>query len=258
MHTCFTPYVYCSAPSAARGTAAPVCALPESDVVLYGHTTSVIMQDVKACSLRAYHGHKAPVTAIACHPRGWSVASGDQAGRLRIWCPANETLSTEVELELGGPVASLCYDFEGKKVAVGLRAGKSVFQVLDLGLKTLTPVNAQGEVVAVACRPCRPMQAVAACADGQLVVANARYQFERTLRCAKGLRGAAYSRDGRFVYAARMDGQIEVFDAKTLEPVRTAPVARRALYGLQWLAGGALVATGADGAVYVCGVGEED
>ena len=174
------PYIVSSHPTTERSYRSTICVLPESTIILYPNGTRVVLNDIAARQQRSFMGHKAPVTAVAVHPKGYWVASGDSKGKLKIWAPKHETMMVDNEIEIG-PVSSLSFNVDGSKLLIGCRNSKTAVYLYDLSMKTLTSMTAQSSTTCAAFRMVRPFLSVACAEDGSVACYGGLYKFEKSL-----------------------------------------------------------------------------
>jgi WD40 repeat protein len=79
---------------------------------------------------RMLQGHAEPLTAVAWQRRGYLLASGDRAGRVILWQPANRTPLIGGATFEGTEISAVAWSPDDKTLAVGSGAGGvAVFKV---------------------------------------------------------------------------------------------------------------------------------
>ncbi|HKV12450.1 MAG TPA: hypothetical protein VJ725_30175 [Thermoanaerobaculia bacterium] len=152
------------------------------------------------------------VSALSVSPDGWTLASGQSVGIVRLW-----DLRTKSELlppiEVDGRVLNLSFDRSGARLLISTTGGQVV--VRDVRARQQTTLN-RGPFAAF-----RP--------DGGVAVLNNERLFDPTtnktlLPVSPGTLSFAFSRDGAYLVTGDEKGQLQVFDWKSRKRLAgTAP-----------------------------------
>lgn len=203
-------------PYTERSYRSTLCCLPGKQVLVYYQGTKVFLNDLESRKIRVFAAHHAPVVAVAVHPQGGYVASVDKSGVLKLWSPTHETMMVDQEYNCDGQVSTLEFNAEGRKLLIGCASGKNSLLVLDLELKTTSPMPAGSQVTCVAHKLQRPFACVSCSADGQISTFSFNFKPAKSGRLPVFPCACAYSPDGKFVFVGGMDGNVTVVDAKEL------------------------------------------
>lgn len=92
-----------------------------------------------------YRGHAHPTTVAKWSPNGFWVASGDSAGKVRVWSWDNPEHLLKIEIPVfSGPVQDLDWDHEAKKIVAVGEGGQMFAKVF-----TWDSGNSNGELVGI-------------------------------------------------------------------------------------------------------------
>jgi WD40 repeat protein len=142
------------------------------------------------------------VSALAVSPDGWTLASGQSIGIVRLW-----NLGTKSELlppiEVDGRVLNLSFDRSGARLLISTIGG----QVIVRDLRTRQQASFHGGPFATF----RP--------DGGIATLNDERLFDPTtnetlLPVSPGTLSFVFSRDGTYLVTGDAKGQLQVFDWK--------------------------------------------
>lgn len=246
MQTPIPYYDYKMAPHARteRSYRSTICCLPGKQVLVYYHGTKVFLNDLESRKIRIFSAHHAPVTAVAVHPLGGYVASVDKTGALKLWSPTHETMLVDQEYNCDGEVSALEFNAEGRKLLIGCTSGKNSLLVLDLELKTTSPMPAGSQVTCVAHRLQRPFACVSCSADGQISAFSFNFKPAKSGRLPVFPCSCSYSPDGKFVLVGGMDGCVTVVDAKELTVVGKQQAHAGAVYQMRVFGGDLITGSG--------------
>jgi WD40 repeat protein len=239
--------------AAERGVASVLAASPCGQWLAYGSGPNVVVRSVADPALAlVYDGHGAATVKVAkFSPSGAYVASGDDAGRCRVWAFTNPEHPLKYELpSIGGPIEDLAWDGEGKRIAVvgGGQAKAKVF-AWDTG-SSLAPevVPHAKKNLCVDLKPTRPFKAVWGGEDFALsLYGGPPFKYERSLKeHSNFVNCVRYAPDGSKFVSVASDKQGLVYDGVTGELAgRLDPAAGHAgsVYHCAWAPDGLRLAT---------------
>lgn len=179
--------------------------------------------------------------AVAWHPDGDRlVASSDTGGSVTVWNATDETVAQSAQLAQG-TVTSMAYSLNGAILATGGANGTvRLHSLLDDRTRTLSGGSATNQYLAFLSET----QFVAISDAGETVLIDLAGQSEPVP--LEGLEGFALnmtiSRDRRLIAAGNERGEVAIWDAQTLELVRTLRGLNGAVYGLDFSRDGARIA----------------
>lgn len=172
-------------PTAERGVAAVLHA--SGDLLCYGAGSVVVVRSLASPELAlAYCEHGARVKVARIAPSGKYVASGDAAGRVRVWALTGGGFGLKYELpSIGGEVEDLAWDGESKRLlAVGGGQAKAKFFAWDTGSSLGEVVPHSKKNVTCDLRQQRPLRAVLGGEDFSLsfYAGGPPFKYERALK----------------------------------------------------------------------------
>jgi WD repeat-containing protein 1 (actin-interacting protein 1) len=104
----------------------------DRSILLYGSGKLVIVRDFSkdgGSNSFVYRGHMANVTCAKFSPSGSYIASADVRGKLRVWSWDNELHLCKLDLAvLSGPIRSIAWDFDSKRVSLETSIVKHVLK----------------------------------------------------------------------------------------------------------------------------------
>lgn len=153
---------YVPGPSMERGHALSVYPHPSEPRLVYAFGKFVVVRSLDdSADNFVYRGHKYAVKCCAFSPNGYWVASGDEAGFLRVWSWDNPEHVLKIEVQVfAGAIKDLCWDGESKKIAL-VGDGKGVVAkcvVWDTGNSCGAMVGHSKRAPTVAYRQQRPFR----------------------------------------------------------------------------------------------------
>lgn len=246
---------YAPAPAAVRAQAVHLSYDAQNDRLCYANGKLVVVRPVDPYSTTSAvqftkHTHTTTVAAFA--PSGNYVASGDEAGNVKIWDSAprkggpgeNSPFETPIiksEFQiLAGPIKAISWDADGTRIiAVGL--GKDKFGhcfTWDSG-NSIGEIQGHADTVNdVAIRPVRPYRAATVGEDKALVFYNGPpFKFEKSVRGlhTNAIRAVSFSPDGLWLVSAGSDRKIAIYDGKTGEHAHTIEDAHTGgIFAISW------------------------
>lgn len=246
---------YAPAPAAVRAQAVHLSYDAKNDRICYANGKLVIVRAVDPSSSATAiqftkHTHTTTVAAFA--PSGNYVASGDEAGNVKIWdsAPRNggpgenspfETPIVKSEFQiLAGPIKAISWDADGTRIiAVGL--GKDKFGhcfTWDSG-NSIGEIQGHADTITdVAIRPVRPYRAATVSEDKALVFYNGPpFKFDKSVRGlhTNAIRTVSFSPDGLWLISAGSDRKIAIYDGKTGEHSHTIEDAHSGgIFAISW------------------------
>jgi len=131
---------------------------PRGDLQLL--TNASHLQTPELCYVYSEHTH--PVKCAKFSPSGKYVASGDAAGKVRVWAWTAEAHGLKVEVPaLGGEVEDLAWDSESKRIlAVGGGQSKAKVFMWDTGSNLAEVVPHNKKAITGDLRPARPYRMI--------------------------------------------------------------------------------------------------
>jgi WD40 repeat protein/tRNA A-37 threonylcarbamoyl transferase component Bud32 len=250
--------------------------LQNADASLRGWEWHYLRRLFRARQLATLEGHQHGVLAVAFSPDGWHVASGDEAGVVKVWDRRTErellTLANHT-----GPVSAVAFSPDGTYLASGGADGAVRVGDATTG-QALTTFRAHaGGVTGLAFDPIppaakgpaagerRPAWRLASMGEGTRLHAELKIWEATSGRVLGGwsrehlLTAVAYSPDGKYLATAGLDGEVTGWDAVTLQPDRAFHTYKRVNVqvfpfpnSVSFSADGSWVATaGSDGLVRV-------
>lgn len=112
--------LYAPAPFTERGKAVHLGVGPKNDDLVFCTGNNVFyrsLKDFTKCEDYSEHQHQTTVARYS--PSGFYIASGDSAGKVRIWATDNEEKTLKIELPvLGGPIRDMAWSEDSKRIVV--------------------------------------------------------------------------------------------------------------------------------------------
>jgi WD repeat-containing protein 1 (actin-interacting protein 1) len=238
-------------PGAERGVASVLGVSPDGKFLAYGSGSVVVVRSIDNPSLAfAYSDHNDTVKSAKFAPTGKYIASGDAAGKVRVWAFTQAEHSLKYELpSIGGPVEDLAWDSEAKRIIVvgGGQAKAKVF-AWDTGSQLGEIVPHSKKNLTCDFKPTRPFKAVFGGEDFSLsFYQGPPFKYEKGLKehtnfvnCVK------YSPDGSKFISVSSDKQGIVYDGTTaavIGKLDTATGHAGSIYSVAWSADGTRVVT---------------
>jgi len=188
----------------------------------------------------AYLEHMKPVNVARFSPSGGYVASGDDAGMVRVWSPAHPEKMLKKETPvLGGPVVDLAWDFESKRIIAGGNGGKGM-QVkafmFDTGSALGEMTGHQKPVTCVAVRPTKPTTCATGSQDFKVgFYKGPPFKFVKSVvEHTNFVQCVRYSWDGALLCSVGSDTSIHLFDGESGDAKTSLPGAKEhsgSIYG---------------------------
>jgi len=240
-HPSLTRY-FAPTPSTARGEKGFLSTHPGDSKIIYGSGKYAVIFDINTKETFVYRGHQAQVTAARFSPSGNWVATGDAAGKVRIWAWDNPEHQLKKEHHVfSGSVRDLAWDSENKRIcAVGEGGAKNaaVFS-WDSG-NGLGELNAHGKrVLGCSFKPQRPFRLVTASEDQR----TAFYQGPPFVmnhtngEHSNWVNGVEYSPDGEVFVTVSSDKKICIYEGKSGELKDSIPNAHAGtIYDISFVA----------------------
>lgn len=210
-------------PSPSRGAPFKVHYHPREPKLVYPCGKYVVVKNLEDPSQSfVYRGHNHTVTVAKFSRNGYWIASGDIAGRIRVWAWDNEEHLLKVEVPIcSGEVRDLDWGMESKRiVAVGSGGGEmaKVF-MYDTGntIGDITGHNAQ--INSVAYKPSRPFRIMTGGDDFKnCFYAGPPFKFDHSVtNHSNYVNCVRYANDGSRVVSVGSDREIFVYEGKTGE-----------------------------------------
>mmetsp|Transcript_28316 Transcript_28316/g.84777 ORF Transcript_28316/g.84777 Transcript_28316/m.84777 type:complete len:609 (+) Transcript_28316:152-1978(+) len=213
-------------PSMERGHALNVHAHPKEKKLVYPFGKYVVVRSLDdAGDNFVYRGHKYPVGAAAFAPNGYWVASGDEAGFLRVWSWDHPEHLLKVEVQVfAGAVKDVQWDGESKRIVV-VGDGKGVLSkcvMWDTGNGVGEMVGHQKKVITVAYRQSRPFRIVTGSEDFKCVFYKGPpFKLDHSLADHTNyVNCVRYSPDGAVFCSVGSDKKIILYEGKEGQKLR--------------------------------------
>lgn len=159
-----------------------------------------------------------PLTTVAWSPNGALVATGDAAGRVKLWNATNGA-PTGVSFRLSGAITALAFSPTRGQLAAGCESGTVVVRQLDAGTTLVFSQTMGGAVQAVAFHPTQPSLAVANASGAPIQLGVWPISDQEAIHSLVGRRGdprdalaLSYDAAGTTLRVGYRDGAIESWD----------------------------------------------
>lgn len=252
-----------AAPSTTRGALTFISYDKINDRIAYAAGKSVIVVSLDNESVPAiqFTKHVVTVTAAAFCPSGNYVASGDEAGNVKIWDtsvygkePTFEQPLVKSEFQvLSGPIKSIAWDADNSRI-IAVGRGKEKFAhcfTWDSG-NSIGEIQGHSETInAVSIKPQRPYRAATVGDDKAMVFFNGPpFKFNKSLRGhhTNSVRAVRFSPDGKWLVSVGSDRTIVLYDGSTGEFLNKIEAAHDGgIFDVSWFADlGSFVTCSAD------------
>lgn len=195
----------------------------KSNRIAYTSQKSVFvrsLEDPRNCI--QYTKHPYTATAVAFSPSGFYIASGDEAGNVKVW-DAVEGQITKGEFHIiSGRINAIAWDADSQRI-IAVGDGKDKYGhcfTYDSGNSVGEISGHSGPINSVSIRPVRPYRAATVSDDGNLVFYQGPpFKFSHTCKDAHNnfVHDTAFSPDGAYLVSVGSDKSIALYDGKTGE-----------------------------------------
>lgn len=192
--------------------------------------------------------HNVAATAAAFSPSGNYVASGDEAGNVKIWDTSvygkertfeQPLIKSEFQV-LSGPIKSIAWDADNSRVIAAGR-GKDKFAhcfTWDSG-NSIGEIQGHSETInAVDIKPQRPYRAATVSDDKAMVFFNGPpFKFNKSVRGhhTNSVRDVKFSPDGKWLVSVGSDRMTVLYDGSTGDFVKKLENAHEGgIFGVSW------------------------
>ncbi|KAL7662746.1 Anaphase-promoting complex subunit 4 WD40 domain-containing protein [[Candida] zeylanoides] len=261
-------------PSTARAQSLRLSYDAKNDRICYPSGKSVIVRavDPAVAAATQFTKHIVAVTCAAFSPNGNYVASGDEAGNVKIWdaAPAASDaaaaaaggsgtdafsqphVKSEFEV-LSGPIRAIAWDADGTRlIAVG--QGKGRFGhcfTWDSG-NSIGEIQGHADTInAVDIRPQRPYRAATVGDKAFVFFHGPPFKFDRTVRGhhTNTVRDVRFSPSGLHVVSVSADRSVVLYDGKTGDFVAQLAAHDGGIFGVAWTGADTFATCSADATV---------
>lgn len=217
--------LFSSLPQMERGVSKVIGGDPKGKNFLYTNGKSVIIRDIEHPEIAdIYTEHAHQVLVAKYSPSGFYIASGDIAGKVRIWDTTQKEHILKYEYHpFSGKIKDISWTEDSKRIAVvgeGKRIFGSVF-LWDSG-SSVGEISGHSKIInSVDMKQTRPYSLVTGSDDYTTVVLDGPpFKFKiaigdhsRFVNCVR------FSPDGSQFASAGADGQIFIYDGKTSKKI---------------------------------------
>jgi len=217
-------------PSTERGVPLVINSHPKENKIVYPSGKYIVVRnldDPNDCFI--YRGHANPTTVAKWSPNGFWIASGDSAGKIKIWSWDNPEHLLKIEVPVfSGPVQDLDWDDEAKKIVAVGEGGQMNAKVFtwDTGNSVGELVGINKKALSVAYRKERPFKIMTGSMDfGTCFYAGPPFKLDHSnptvhsnfVNCVR------YSSDSNTIVSVSSDKKIQLYDGTTGQPTRDIP-----------------------------------
>ncbi|EEH38076.2 actin-interacting protein [Paracoccidioides lutzii Pb01] len=216
-------FILAPSPSTARAQPTQLACDSKGERLAYASNKSIFLRSIDNPSIsRQYTGHKTPTTVARFSPSGYYVASGDEAGTVRVWDCVGEGTTKGEYFIVSGRINDLAWDGDSQRIiAVGdgrEKYGRCI--TADSGNSCGEVTGHTRRVNAVAIRQQRPIRAATA-GDDMHVNFYHGVPFRVNTRASENhvnyVCGLGFSPDGANLVSVGSDRRIWLYDGKTGE-----------------------------------------
>jgi len=235
--------IWACLPRTQRGQPVVLGCDPKGEKLLYGHSNSVIIRDLKNPAISdMYTEHSVPVTVAKWAPSGYYICSADIHGKVRIWDTINAEHILKAEYQpLGGTIRDIAWSPDSQKLAV-VGDGRGKFShvfMMDTGASVKGDLSGHSKTInTVDWKTSRPFRLVTGAEDNKVALFEGPpFQFMCTkTEHTKYVQVVRFSPNGEHFASGGFDGRIFVYDGKSGEIARElgSPAHKGGVYGLSW------------------------
>ncbi|KAJ8382280.1 hypothetical protein SKAU_G00030580 [Synaphobranchus kaupii] len=237
--------VFASLPQTERGVAKVIGGDPKGTNFLYTNGKSVLIRNIDNPAIAdIYTEHSHPVSVAKYAPSGFYIASGDAAGKIRIWDTTQKDHLTKYEYQpIAGIIKDIAWTEDSKRVAIAGQGREKCAAVFlwDSG-SSVGDIYGHSKIVnSVDIRQTRPYRLVTGSDDkGSAFFEGPPFKYKMMNLDHSGFVNCVrFSPDGNHYAAAGSDGKIVLYDGKTGEKI-TALGGEKAheggIYAISWSA----------------------
>jgi WD40 repeat protein len=224
-------------------------------MLCYAQGKNVIVRGVAAGAQGqtfVFQGHKAVTTVARFSPDGKWVASGDDAGWVRVWAWAGDEGAHNVKKEIkcmGKSVTDLAWGPDSKRIGVVGDGSKRARCLLAFSGSDQSP-DMTGHIkkcLTLAYRPTKPCKIVTGGEDFQTIIHKGppfrRVKSNKTAHRGAYINCLRFSPDGTKYCSVASDKKIVVYDAEDGSVLQTLKGHTGGVYGCDWTADSANIFT---------------
>ena len=206
-------------------------------------------------SVRSWHGHDVDVNSVTFSSDGSMLATAGDDGAVRVWDPGTGDMVFEFRDDERPIVHAPSFSPDGTKVAVSFEASstagldtKNLVRVIDIAHGEVIAEIEVGVVSSTAFGPGGRRIVVADLDDAAVRVFDAISGEELLALTGHdgGVRGVAWSPDGRWIATGADDGTARIWQARTGEHRFTFAGHSTTVQGVSWSPDSALLATASE------------
>ncbi|KAF2743828.1 WD40 repeat-like protein [Sporormia fimetaria CBS 119925] len=243
--------IWAPSPTTNRGQPTILSSDPKGERIAYASNKSIFLRSIDEPSVsKQYTQHTAATTVARFSPSGFYVASGDEAGTVRIWDAVGEGATKGEYHIVAGRINDLAWDGDSQRI-IAVGNGKERFGhciTADSGNSVGEVSGHSSQINTVSIRQQRPLRAITGSDDTSLVFYHgAPFKFNTSLR--EQHRGfvfsTTFSPDGSVFASAGADKRIWLYDGRTGEPRGQIGEGEHtgSIFGISWAANSKMFAT---------------
>jgi WD repeat-containing protein 1 (actin-interacting protein 1) len=214
--------IFASLPRTIRGSFTILGSDPKGKNFLYVNGNSVYIRSIDEpyTNVDVYTEHSHAVQVAKYAPSGFYIASGDQAGKVRIWDTTNKEHILKSEYQpLGGCVKDLQWSADSQRIIVGGEGREKFGHVFsaDTGTSVGEIMGTSKPINSVDLKPTRPFRAIVASEDNSICYFEGPpFKWKRTLNeHERFVNVVRYAANGERFASGGADGKLVIFDGKT-------------------------------------------
>ncbi|XP_048746306.1 actin-interacting protein 1-like [Ostrea edulis] len=216
---------FASLPRTTRGKALVLNGDPKGKNMLYTNGNSVIIREIENPAMSdIYTEHSTQTTCAAYSPSGFYIASGDMAGKVRVWDTINKEHILKNEYQpFAGEIKDIAWSGDSQRLAAGGHGNQKYSHVFtaDSGNSLGELIGHSADVNNISFRPERPFRLVSASEDNSLCFYEGPpFKFKVALKDHTNFVNVVrYSPKGEVFISGSADKKCYIYDGKTAEKI---------------------------------------